>query len=59
MLQSELGLGLSDAKKTTDRVMDKELIELHVGSHDYERIEQLATGLGAIVLDEKTEATCK
>jgi hypothetical protein len=59
MLQAELSLGLADAKKTTDRVVDRELVELHVSDQSYTRIVKLAANLGAVVLDKETEATCQ
>ncbi len=59
MLQSELGLGLSEAKGTTDKVLEKELVELHVSGQNYARIVELATELGVVVLGNETEAACR
>ena len=59
MLQSELGLGLSEAKNITDRVVDKDLVEFHVSGQDYARVVKLATELGVIVFEKQAEAACR
>jgi hypothetical protein len=59
MLQSELNLGLFEAKSTTDRVLDKERVELHVSGQNYARIVELATDLGVVVLGNDIEVACQ
>ena len=57
MLKAEFGLGLTDAKTITDRILNQELVELQVDLEGYERIAKRATDLGAVVV--QTEVACR
>jgi hypothetical protein len=59
MLQSELGLSLAQAKGTTDKVLDKQRVELNVSEEKYERVAMLATELGAVLTGKEKEALCQ
>jgi len=59
MQQTELGLGLSEAKSITDKILDGQRIELTVRGKDYARIASLACELGATVATEEAEPACQ
>jgi hypothetical protein len=59
MIREELCLGLFDGKSITDRVLAGDRVELLVSSEKYEVIAKRAGDLGAIVLSENLETTCR